>query len=261
VAEAGDTVQVAAGTYRPGSSGLPTDPGESFPLRVKEGVSLVGEPFQQTGTTQGTVIQGSGTHTSGAAGSFQAAMILTQGTSLSRLIIRSEGGIGVVAEGINGTISNIQFTNNDTGVLLISSNVLVSNSSVIGNTIGIQSMSGDGSRIEQNTIQSNTGNPGVGVRILNAGPALRQNQITSNSGGGVVIDGQSNPDLGGGGRSEGVNTLSCNGVGDLINNDDNTIFAQNNLWDHLVPEGIDAVNNGTGTIDTTDARIAAQNCG
>jgi hypothetical protein len=253
---------VAAGTYRPGSSGLPTDPGESFPLRVKEGVSLIGEPFQQTGATQGTVIQGSGTHISSAAGSFQAAMTLAQGASISRLIIRSEGGVGVVAEGVNGTISNVQFTNNETGVLLISSNVLVSNNVIGGSSIGIHSMLGDSSRIEQNTIQQNNGgDPEIGVLISNAGPALQRNQITINPGGGVVIDGQSNPDLGGGGRSNGDNTLSCNPAGDLINNDDNTIFAQNNLWDHLDPDGIDAINNGAGMIDTTGASVAAQPCG
>lgn len=241
---------MSAGTYRPGSSGLPTDPGERFPLRIKEGVSLVGEP---AGAAQGTLIQGSGAHTSAAAGAFRAAMILTKGAAISRLTVRSDGGVGVVAEGANGEISNVQFTNNETGARLISNNVSISNNTFSGNTIGIQSMFGDSRRIEQNTIQSNTGDPGIGVRILNAGPALRQNQVTGNPGGGVVVDGQSNPDLGGGGRSDGANTLSCNPAGDLINNDDNTIFARNNLWDHLDPDGIDAVDNGAGIIDTTGA--------
>ncbi|WDT77661.1 MAG: DUF1565 domain-containing protein [Candidatus Manganitrophus sp.] len=258
-ADEGDTVQVAAGTYQPGSvTGLPTDPGESFPLRIKEGVSLVGEP---AGAAQGTLIQGSGAHTSASAGSFQAAMILTEGAAISRLTVRSDGEVGLVAEGVNGEISNVQFTNNETGALLISSNVSISNNTFSGNTIGIQSMLGDSSRIEQNTIQSNTGDPGIGVRILNAGPALRQNQVTGNPGGGVVVDGQSNPDLGGGGRSDGANTLSCNGSADLINNDDSAIFARNNLWDHLDPDGIDAVDNGAGIIDTTGAGIAALPCG
>lgn len=60
---------------------------------------------------------------------------------------------------------------------------------------------------------------------------------------------------------DGANTLSCNGTVDLINNDDNTIFPQNNLQNRLDPDGIDAVHNGTGTIDTTGAGVAAQNCG
>lgn len=188
-------------------------------------------------------------------------MILTEGAAISRLTVRSDGEVGVVAEGVNGEISNVQFTNNETSALLISSNVSISNNTFSGNTIGIQSMLGDSSRIEQNTIQSNTGNPGIGVLISDAGPALRQNQVTGNPGGGVVVDGQSNPDLGGGGRSDGANTLSCNGTADLINNDDSAIFARNNLWDHLDPDGIDAVNNGAGIIDTTDAGIAALPCG
>lgn len=259
MAEARDTVQVAAGTYRPGSSGLPTDPGEHFPLRVKEGVSLVGEPLQQT---QGTVIQGSGAHTSAAAGALQAAMILTQGASLSRIVIRSEGGVGAVAEGVTGEISNVQFTGNETGLLLLSSNVSVLNNVIGGNSIGIRSIRGDSSRIEQNTLQgNNAGEPGIGVLISSAAPALRRNQITINPGGGVVIDGESNPDLGGGGRSDGANTLSCNGRGDLINNGDSAIFARNNLWDHLDPDEIDAVNSGSGTVDTAGAGVAAQNCG
>ncbi len=59
----------------------------------------------------------------------------------------------------------------------------------------------------------------------------------------------------------GANTLSCNGTGDLINNNTSAIFAQNNLWDHLDPDGIDAVGNGAGIIDTTGAGIAAQHYG
>lgn len=115
-------------------------------------------------------------------------------------------------------------------------------------------MLGDSSRIEQNTLQqNNAGDPGIGILIPDAGPAFRRNEITINPGGGVVIDGQSNPDLGGGGRRDGANTLSCNGTGDLMNNDTGAIFAQNNFWDHLDPNGIDAVGNGAG--------IAAQPCG
>ena len=264
-AQAGDTIQVAQGTYRPGSTtGLPTDPGETFPLRVKEGVSLAGDP----NSTQGTVIQGSGSYTSGAAGTFKAAVVLTQGASVSRLIIRSDD-VGLVAEGINGTLSNTQFIGNPTaGVLLIASNVAVSNNTISGGGIGIKSMSGDTSGISQNTIQGNNGSPGVGVLISSAGPALRQNQITNNPGGGVVVEGASTPDLGGGGRSDGGNILTCNGggtvgvnVGDLINNSNDAIPAQNNRWDHSAPENIDAVNNSSGTIDATGATTASQSCG
>ncbi|TAK06730.1 MAG: DUF1565 domain-containing protein [Candidatus Manganitrophaceae bacterium] len=257
-AQAGDTIQVAQGTYRPGSTtGLPTDPGETFPLRVKEGVSLQGEP----NGTQGTVIQGSGPYTSGTAGAFKAAVQLAQGASISRLIIRSDD-VGLVAEGVNGSVGNSQFINNPTaGILLIASNLTVSNNTLSGSALGIKSMSGDSSRIEQNAIQGNTGNPGIGVLISNAGPALRQNLITNNPAGGVVIEGSSTPDLGGGGRSDGGNILSCNNAGDLINQGNGLIFAQNNRWDHPTPDGIDAVNNGSGSIDTAGATTTSPSCG
>ncbi len=248
---------MAAGTYQPGSTtGLPTDPGETFPLRIKERVLLTGEP---NAATQGTVLQGSGAYTSPAAGPLLAAVILAEGASISRLTVRSEGRVGLVAEGVNGTVSNVQFTNNDTGALLISSNVTVSNNAISQNNIGIKSMSGDAGLIAQNTIQNNTGGA-IGVLISNAAPALRQNQIRNNPGGGVVIEGASNPDLGGGGGSDGGNTLSCNG-GDLINNGNGAIFARNNLWDHSAPDRVDAVNGGSGSIDTTGAGVATTPCG
>jgi len=227
---------------------------------VKEGVSLTGEP----NSTEGTVIQGSGPYTSGVAGSFKAAVVLTQGASVSRLIIRSDD-VGLVAEGVNGTIGNTQFINNPTGMLLISSNLVVSNNTLSQGSIGIKSISGDTSAISQNTIQGNTIDPGIGVLISSANPALRQNQITNNPGGGVVIEGSSNPDLGGGGRSDGGNILSCNGrpatnPGDVINNSSGAISARNNRWDHVLPDGVDAVTHG-GPIDTAGATTASTICG
>lgn len=207
------------------------------------------------------MIQGSGPYTSGTAGAFKAAVQLAQGASISRLIIRSDD-VGLVAEGVNGSVGNSQFINNPTaGILLIASNLTVSNNTLSGSALGIKSMSGDSSRIEQNAIQGNTGNPGIGVLISNAGPALRQNLITNNPAGGVVIEGSSTPDLGGGGRSDGGNILSCNNAGDLINQGNGIIFAQNNRWDHPSPDGIDAVNNGSGSIDTAGATTTSPSCG
>lgn len=252
---------MAAGTYTPGSAThLPTDPGETFPILIKEGVSVVGEPFQTNANAPGTVILGSGVYTSPTAGPLQAAVILAEGGSIARLTIRSQGGVGLIAEGVTGSISNSLFSTNKIGLFLIASHLSISNSAITGNETGIQSTAGDTSEIDQNVLSNNTAGAALGVRISDAGPALRQNQITGNPGGGVTVEGGAHPDLGGGGRSDGKNILSCNG-GDLINQTDGAIFARNNLWDHAPPTPTDAVTPHGGTIDTLGATLSSPRCG
>lgn len=262
VAQSGDVIQVAAGTYQPGSvTHLPSDPGETFPIAVKEGVSLVGAPFQPNGAAQGTVLLGNGLYTGPATGSIQAALLLKEGASASNLIVRSQGKVGLVSEAAQASITQSFISDNDVGLLLAGSGTAATNNTISGNNTGIKSIGADASRIEGNTITGNSGNDGLGLLISGASPSLRQNSITANPGGGIVIEGVSHPDFGGGGKSDGGNLLSCNNAGDLINNSGQTILARNNLWDHNPPIGNDIVSNSGGTVDTTGAGTVAQPCG
>lgn len=81
-----------------------------------------------------------------------------------------------------------------------------------------------------------------------AEPRLENNRILQN-GEGVVLIENALPDLGGGAAaSAGLNILSCNVAVDFFNDTFNTVFAQNNQWDHAPPENFSSPGDGVDIV-------------
>ncbi|MEW6418916.1 MAG: DUF1565 domain-containing protein [Nitrospirota bacterium] len=83
--------------------------------------------------------------------------------------------------------------------------------------------------ITNNTITEN-GSMGIIVR-MDSTPIIQDNVITNNPTGIWINEGNPNPDMGGGGRSNGGNIFNNNNW-DIENRTRNNIMARNNQWSH-----------------------------
>ena len=81
-----------------------------------------------------------------------------------------------------------------------------------------------------------------GVRIYISSPIFRESTFEENTGYGVYISGDSNPDFGTNTREQGLNTFINNDSGNyqFYNDSSNDINAYYNIWEYSIADSIDA---------------------
>jgi len=216
---AGDAIFLAPGTYSTAS-------GEIFPIRVRPGVLIEGDPATKGAGAPATFVSGGGLYmiSGGTQGgtTVTAAFVLGNGSQLAgvKVTVSGSGGVGVVFDGSSATLSQCSITGCGAS--------------------GIRVYQGAAPTIVTNDI---TANAGSGVDVFDAAaPILRQNTITSNALDGVTANDTSAPNLGDA-STGGSNTLQANtGVG--LNNAStaSTIQALGNTW-IVSTQGSDASGN------------------
>jgi parallel beta-helix repeat protein len=231
----GDAIFLARGTYGASS-------GEVFPIRVKPGVIIQGDPATKGLGPGATFVNGGGVYTvsggSQASTTVTAAFVMGTGSALSgvKITVAGAGGVGVVFDGFSASVSSCTITGNGAS--------------------GIRVYQTGSPTITGNVISSN-GASGVDVFDA-AGPILRQNSISSNTTDGVVANDTSTPNLGDA-TSAGANTLQANtGVGLNNNTTASTIQAVGNTW-VLSMQGSDGSGNYAAALTPGAVAPAAGN--
>ncbi|HLY11308.1 MAG TPA: DUF1565 domain-containing protein [Planctomycetota bacterium] len=216
----GDSIILATGTYSASS-------GEVFPILLKPGVAVVGDPSTKGSTTAivgagNYTIQG-GTHMGTV---ITAGVVLGSGTSLSGVKITASGatGVGVVFDGNSGSLGSSTLTGCGASGLEIFQSASPSISSCLITLSG-----------------------GAGVVTFdNSAPILRQNTITSNTTDGILAQDTSVPNLGDV-ATPGGNTIQTNTVEGLANNTTaSSIPAAGNTWNASVQGADSSGNYATG---------------
>lgn len=244
LATSGDLVFVRPGTYDLAN-------GETFPLALPDGVTLVGNESNKGVGASPTEIVG--------------------GATLPSLPIES-----TIDAGSNSVIAGF-LLNNNTGtptfaltLALRNPTVTVRNNSITGSDIGLYMFNGAGDHvIIGNVVNGMTTGFGMAF-VTNGGVGSRiENNVFTNNSIGVEYD-SAGGDMGGGiAGSTGGNILSCNTRNDFWTNSGVTVFANNNLWDNAPPtvestetgSGVDIFNsNLTSTINTSGAGVAPAPC-
>ena len=180
---------------RPGLYDAPGN-GESFPLVVPAGVNLLGDEANKGDGAAPVAINGAG-------------------------LVGSSTTIGAaVAPGANSVVAGFLITGAFSGAA----------------PVGVTAMgivpTGNNVVIRNNTITAS--GVGIGYVQTTSGNKVEGNVITRNDIG-VRYD-MSGGDLGGGSASSaGGNVLSCNRMNDVWTNQNITINAANDLWDHAPP--------------------------
>jgi hypothetical protein len=236
----GAVIRAAPGTYN-------TALGETFPINLPAGVSLIGDEANRGQGTTGTKIIGDGLL------AFAGQDCGTYRTT--------------VYAGANSTIAGFELTNpvNLTvrmTLVVRTDGVTIRNNTVTGLTSGESAIYVCNNSVNQ-VITGNriVNNLGVGLGFIGGGAGSRvENNIITGNDYGVEFDSPGG-DLGGGAKgSIGGNVISCNTINDLWTNDTITISAMNNFWDHIPLSGNDVFNGSGATIITTGARLATPVC-
>jgi len=241
-ASSGTVVQLAPGSYT-------SQTGEVFPLVVKEGVILRGEPSTKG---QRIGIIGGGSYSSPTAAGQNITIRAENNSEINGITVTNPNprGSGVWIESTNAAIRNNTFSNsNREGVFVtgtanpkIEDNVFTKN---LGNGISIARQSTG--EIRNNLVQET----GTGIVITesasplitdnsilqnddgvvssgSSAPVLRKNTIENNKRNGVVATGDAKPNLGTA-DSQGGNRIRNNGTADVYNvTRSNTIVAVGN---------------------------------
>ena len=209
----GDEVVLATGTYSPSS-------GEVFPILVKPGVLILGDPASAGATT---AVLGAGPYTiqggTQMGGVVAATLVLGSGAQVSGVKVTAPGatGVGIVCDG---------------------NSALVTSSTITAcGAAGIRVYQGASPTITRTTITSNTGTGAAAFDT--SAPVFRSCTITSNTTDGVLAQDTSAQNLGDG-TTAGANTLTGNtGVGLNNTTTASTIQAVGNTWIASV-QGADA---------------------
>ncbi len=176
VAQSTDTISVKPGTYGVGGTGLAASPGESFPIRLKDGVALVG-----SGTTGETaaILQ---------AISFDstptAVVIMADGSRLEAFQIDAGSGIGLFSEAPLGSVVGNAFQRGRIGVQVASGSIEVRNNviAVAGGT-GVAVDGGTPAFRENQIVRNETA-----VLVSGGEPLFEQNSLGCNSGEAEVVN-------------------------------------------------------------------------
>jgi hypothetical protein len=247
-AAAGQTVQVRPGAYRA--------PGESFPLIVPDGVTLIGDEMQKGAGPAPVSIEGGGP-VDGSPG-LRAALVL---------------GTGSVAAGLR--VSNVASVAGSHGVVITRPSPGSADGAVLRNCT-VTGSSTDGVYLERARSAIVVGNVvtaqddgGTGIRITADAPGalLERNFVVGNTYG---VEINADADLGGGARnSAGQNVFSCNVEIDVLAVGGAApirVDAEDNLWDHAPPESSTGCASNldlcesNATVPTAGARLAPNPC-
>ncbi len=228
VAKANTEIRLAKGTYS-------AEMGEEFPLIIKQGVSIQGDPGSQG---KDIIIQGGGEYLSRYYGSKNIAIVGTGNAKLAGLTITNPTprGYGLWIESDRPVVENNTFTGSTQDGVAVMGNAApqIRNNNFYGNGANGITISGTSqAQIEQNTFQ----NTGFGINIAqnaspqiiankisgnrtgivvqaSSSPVLRNNSIFSNKEDGLVVIAKAIPDLGNS-SSPGGNQFSSNGRYDI----------------------------------------------
>ena len=260
-AEPGTVIQLAPGNYS-------SETGEVFPLTLKQGVTLRGNPATKG---ENTVISGGGNYISPTFARQNVALRAEKGSTITGVTVTNSNtrGTGLWIESTNPTVTNSTFTNNNrdgifvTGTAnpIIEANVFTKNG---GNGISVaRSAQGE---IRNNLFQETgfglaiggTSSPLIannqikgnkdGIYISESSrPVLRNNVIENNERDGVVATVNAQPDLGSA-ESAGKNIIRDNKRYDVYNaTRNNTLLAIGNDIDR---------KRISGKVDFTPAQFA-----
>ncbi|WP_193856746.1 DUF1565 domain-containing protein [cf. Phormidesmis sp. LEGE 11477] len=164
--------------------------GEVFPLQLKPGVTIQGEPSSGDRTA---IIEGGGQFTSSLRSRQNTAIIAADRAGIAQVAISNADGYGVWIESASPTILESAFVNNrQSGLYIASGSPRVQGSYFSGNRVaGVIVLGRSTALIHQNTFD----NTGDAIRVLDgATPDIAANQITNNEAGLVVI-GDAQPTL------------------------------------------------------------------
>ncbi|MBE9180743.1 DUF1565 domain-containing protein [Oculatella sp. LEGE 06141] len=219
---------LATGTYS-------TETGESFPIRLKSGVTLQGDPATQG---RGIVIRGGGVFASPTSANQNVAVLGATEAVITGVTVTNPNprGYGLWIESSNPTVASNTFSGSThdgisvtgDGAPTIQANAFVQNGAngitVFGTSRAeirenVFERTGFGINVAQNAAPQIIGNrisqnqDGVVVQA-NARPVLRDNTIEGNVRDGLVAIAQSQPDLGTAAQA-GNNTFRNNGRHDI----------------------------------------------
>jgi parallel beta-helix repeat protein len=234
-AAAGESVYVMPGTYD-------ASIGESFPITLVSGVSLVGLVSSEQPDIK-PKIQGAGNYTSPSQGGpYLTAIICADGADIDDFEITAPGGIAVWCE---AAAARTRIREN---VIKLSD-------------YGIVTAGTARPAIENNVITENFLS---GIETLDTSAPLVRNTTLSSNGYGVVARDSSLPDLGAPTKN-GANILTENTECDLYNVTDSQISAIGNTWDdnpllftatNLCTNGANVVNEGLGAVLFRDVPVS-----
>jgi parallel beta-helix repeat protein len=260
VAQSGTTILLAPGTYS-------TETGEIFPLVLKAGVTLQGDPATRG---QEILIQGSGASTRKALGQ-SLTIEITAPATLNGVTVSNPNpqGYGAGIDSSNPLISNSTFTDNSYGLVIIGDSAaqIQNNYFYQNRTAGI-GVAGIAQPSIQDNIFEQTGSAViVGDRAApliannrmtqnqngmvfqgSAQPTVRNNSVEGNRQNGLLAKDTSRPDLGTV-ANPGGNFFRNNGLSDVnVSATDQLISAVGNEW-----------LNAVGTLNTTLIMPASSN--
>jgi hypothetical protein len=246
VATCGNQVHVSPGTYDPAY-------GETFPLIVPAGVSLLGdEPARGQGATHTTIHGAAFTNLS----TFEADVRVMDGATVAGFEIVAAP---VAQDPVAHLLKVLVF---DSDGVTVRNNSLVGNPNVAAILIAFAS----NLTIAGNSITGAPKGNGLETAMGKTDVCIEQNVITGELNGVTLVPGA---DLGGGASgSSGGNTLSCNSMTNawLYSGAGNFALA-NNRWDHAPPTSAPGsgtldikVTDGTMTFDAHGAELAASPC-
>ena len=244
----GDSILVRPGLYDASGNG------ESFPLQVPAGVKVIGDEASKGAGSAPITVTGAGLVPPSTT--VAAAMAAATNSTIAGLTITGAYS-GTAPSGVTAM-----------GVVPTGNGVTIRNDTITAGT-------GNGIHVASNTTNHViTGNrivnhqgAGVAYAQSSAGGKAEDNEVTGNKIG-FEFD-TAGGDLGGGpATSAGGNVISCNTQNDIWTNQNITINAANNFWDHQPPTSgcgsADLCGNsglfGSTTFVTTNAGMATNAC-
>ncbi len=224
IATVGMTVQVMPGTYDAAN-------GETFPITVPAGVSLIGDE-------------------AGKGNPGGACQALVAGMGMF-------AGLRNWATAIEPTSSSVMSAITPVGIALNDAGVTVRNNTIAGSQIGILLWDGPGRHIITGNMIVGNWEAGLWIWATYHDSKVENNVIRGN-GYGVRFYGTS-VDLGGGSTgSAGGNAIYCNSWNDLSlfsAGNNATLNLANNFWDHAPLAGNDVDSPGGWILSTTGAQV------
>jgi parallel beta-helix repeat protein len=263
-------IHLASGTYNIAS-------GEVFPLVIRGGVQVVGD---EANKGAGIMISGSGEYQSHSFGMQNIALLLLENASIFGVTVTnpSRKGTGIWIESAAPTLAHNTFSDSGregvftsgTAKPRIVDNVFVENTAsglvmagdsqgeVLGNVfqrnpLGIVISDFAAPAIANNKLSENR----TAIALSrNAHPVLRQNLITKNTQGGLLVNGNAVPDLGSS-EDPAENIFHDNGEFDLHNVTTQKLVSVGNQLNPSLVKGLVefvAVNEDAGKEDTGTRR-------